>query len=171
MPKTQGVPPQNEDAEKSVLGGILIDKDAVNIVSEIIKSTDFYFNTHAIIYEAMLELLEQNKPIDLVTLTTVLKKKKEFDKVGSEYLKDLINSTPTAANIEHYAKLIKDTSNRRQLIKSGGTIAELGFDEEQETDIVIDKAESIIFSISQQSQIRGFRPIKEGLAESFDRID
>jgi len=171
MPTGQKIPPQNEDAEKSVLGGILIDKDAINIVSEILDASDFYYHSNELIYEAMLKLSEESKPIDLVTVTTILKKQKNFDKIGSDYLKDLINAVPTAANIDDYAKLVKDASNRRALIHTGGQIVELGFDEAQETSIVIDKSESLIFSISQKTLSRGFRPIKDGLAESFDRID
>ncbi len=171
MPTIQKIPPHNDDAEKSVLGGILIEKDAFNIVSEILQPSDFYAKTHEILFDTMKTLSEESKPIDLITVTTLLKKRKELDKVGSDYLKDLINSVPTAANIEQYAKLVKETSSRRELIHSGGQIAEYGFDEEVETSEIIDKAESLIFSISQKNLKRGFRAIKEGLAESFDRID
>ncbi|MBI2074575.1 MAG: replicative DNA helicase [Candidatus Levybacteria bacterium] len=163
--------PHNEDAEKSVLGAILLDKDAINIVSEIITPKDFYNDTNGIIFEAMLFLYEDRKPIDVLTLTTQLKKKKVYDKVGSSYLIEIVNSVPTAANVEHYALLIKEASTKRLLIKTGTEIAEMGFVDDKDIKSIIDKAESSIFSISQGQILRGFTPIKEALAESFDRID
>lgn len=170
MPITR-IPPHNEDAEKSVLGGILIDKDAINIVSEIIKPEDFYFDNNATIYRAMTELSDESKPIDILTVTAHLKKKKKFDKIGKEYLKDLVESVPTSANISHYGRLIKEASSRRQLISAGAQITEHGFNEQAETNEVIDRSEQLIFAISQRTLLRGFRPIKEALAASFDRID
>lgn len=164
------VPPHSDEAEQSVLGSILIDKDAISIVSGVIKPEDFYNDINKIIYESMLELFENRKPIDLLTLSEILRKKKVFDKVGSAYLTDLVNIVPTAANVEEYSFIIKESSTRRFLIKSSSKIAELAF---QEIDIkqVIDQAESSVFSISQGHIVRGFIPIKDALAESFDRID
>jgi len=164
------VPPHNEEAETSVLGAILIDKEAIHTVSDILHPYDFYNDTNAIIYEAMLTLSEDRKPIDLVTLRTILKKKKVYDKIGASYLSDLLNSVPTAANIEHYAQIIKEASTKRALIKAGAHLTELGFTEEDVKGI-LDKAESTIFAISQGQMLRGFIPIKDALAESFDRID
>ncbi|MCL5438733.1 MAG: replicative DNA helicase [Patescibacteria group bacterium] len=164
------VPPHNDDAEQSVLGAILIDKDAINIASENITPRDFYNDINAMIYEAMLSLYTDRKPIDLLTLTSELKKKKKFDKVGTSYLTDLVNAVPTAANIEHYANLIKEASTKRALISAGTQIAELAFTEEEVIN-VINKAESSIFSISQSHVTQGFIPVKEALASSFDRID
>src|SRR3989344_9280408 len=126
------VPPHSEEAEQSVLGSILIDKDAISVVSEVIKPEDFYNDTNKIIYESMLELFENRKPIDLLTLSEILKKKKVFDKVGSAYLMDLVNIVPTAANVEEYAFIIKESSTRRFLIRSSSKIAEMAF---QEIDI------------------------------------
>lgn len=164
------IPPHNEEAETSVLGAILIDKDAISIVSEIISGRDFYNDTNAIIYSAMLSLYEDKKPIDILTLTSRLKKEKMDKKIESSYISDLVNSVPTAANVEHYASLIKEASLKRALIKAGTEISELGFGEEEVGDI-LNKAESSIFSISQWQISKGFIPIREALAESFDRID
>ncbi|MCL5432933.1 MAG: replicative DNA helicase [Patescibacteria group bacterium] len=164
------VPPHNDEAEQSVLGAILIDKDAINIASENITTKDFYNDINAMVYDAMLSLYTDRKPIDLLTLTAELKKKKKFDKVGTSYLTDLVNAVPTAANIEHYANLIKEASTKRALITAGTQIAELAFTEDEVIN-VINKAESSIFSISQSHITQGFIPIKEVLASSFDRID
>jgi replicative DNA helicase len=163
--------PHNEDVEASVLGAILIDKDAVSIVSEIISSKDFYNGTNGFIFSAMLSLYEQSKPIDLVTLTNQLKKNKTLEKVDSAYLAGLIETVPTAANVEHYARIIKEASSKRALIKIGGEITEMGFSEDKEVNELIDRAESSVFAISQGNSTRGFVEIKDALAGSFDRID
>ena len=165
------LPPRNEDAEQSVLGAVLIDKDAIGLVSEIITPADFYNEINGMIYDAMLLLYEQRKPIDLLTLSQVLKKNKNGDKVESSYLSDLVNIVPTAANIEEYAIIIKECSTKRILITVGTQIAENSFKEDQEISELLDKAESSIFAISQGHNVRGFTAIKESLAESFDRID
>lgn len=165
------VPPHNEEAEQSVLGAILIDKDAITVVSEILSSSDFYNTTNGILFDAMLTLYEERKPIDILTLTTILKKKKLYEKIGAaSYLSSLVNVVPTAANVEHYARIIKEAATKRALISAGSAIAEMGFTEEEIKDI-LNKAETSIFSISQGHIIRGFIPVKEALAESFDRLD
>lgn len=163
--------PHNNEAESSVLGAILIDKDAIGIVSQIISPKDFYADINGIIFEAMLSLYEERKPIDILTLTAKLKKNKNLGKVDSAYLAELVEGVPTAANVEHYALLIKEASTKRGLIKIGGELAELGFNEEKEVNEILDKAESAIFSISQGFTAKTFIPIKEALAGSFDRID
>lgn len=170
MPKSK-LPPSNTEAEQSVLGAILIDRDAINVASETLAPSDFYNAQNGIIFEAMLALYENRSPIDLVTLTAELKKKKEADGIQSSYLTDLVNAVPTAANVGQYAHLIKESSIKRRLIQLGGQITDACFDEEKELREVIDTAESGIFSISQGNIVRGFVPIKQSLTSSFDRID
>ncbi len=165
------VSPHNEEAEQSVLGAVLIDKDAISLVSQIISPKDFYNDINGIIFDAMLSLYEERKPIDVITLTRELKKNKFGEKVESSYLSDLVNVVPTAANIEQYAEIIRETSTKRNLITVGTQIAENAFKEEAQIGELLDKAESSIFAISQGHNIRGFTAIKESLAESFDRID
>jgi len=165
------VPPNNEEAEQSVLGAILIDKDAIATVSSLISSADFYNPVNGMIFGAMLSLYEQGKPIDILTLRGAIKKNKNFKDFEQSYLTELINVVPTAANIEHYAVMIKDTAIKRALIHAGSIISEMGFGEDREIDNILDKAESSIFAISQKSSLRSFVPLKEALAESFDRID
>lgn len=163
--------PHNDEAEQSVLGSILIDKDAIGTISPILSPSDFYNDLHADVYGAMITLYDQRKPIDVVTLTAELKRKKLFDKIGTSLLTDLVNTVPTAANIEQYALIIKEASVKRKLIKIGTEVAELGFLEDSELKEILDKAESGVFSLSQDSMGRNFIHIKEALAASFDRID
>lgn len=162
-------PPHNSDAEQSVLGAILIDVQAINTASEILRPEDFYEARHASIFAAMLALSEKRSPIDLVTLTSALKKDKVD--IESSYLTDLVNTVPTAANVEQYARLIKDASTKRALIKISADVTTLALDEKKEVQEVLDAAESSVFAISQGNTIRGFIPIKQSLAASFDRID
>lgn len=164
-------PPQNEEAEQSVLGAILIDKGAISTVSELLAPSDFYSDIHSIIFEAMLSLYEDRQPIDLLTLTSRLKKTKAAGKIDSQYLAELVNMVPTAANIEHYAQIVKENSTKRSLIKAASTIAELAYTEDTDVAEAIDKAESEIFSIATGHNIRGFISIKDTLTASFDRID
>ncbi|HSD98859.1 MAG TPA: replicative DNA helicase [Patescibacteria group bacterium] len=170
MLKTK-VPPHNLEAESSVLGAILIDKDAINVASEILLPSDFYDDKNGAIFQAMLSLYEVRNPIDVVTLSSELKKQKASDLVSSSYITELVNSVPTAANVEHYARLIKDQSIKRRLIHLAANISNESFNEEKELREVIETAESGVFSISQGNTVRGFIPIKQSLAASFDRID
>jgi replicative DNA helicase len=169
MPSTKA-PPHNEEAEQSVLGAILISKDSIGLVSEKIRPEDFYNPANGKIFEAMMSLYEENKPIDILTLTKALKKQK-VNNIEASYLTDLFNVVPTAANIEHYAEIIKEDSTKRNLIKLGSQIAEMGFMEDKEAEELIDKTEASVFAITQGHSIKGFVPIKNSLAESFDRID
>lgn len=163
--------PHNDEAELSVLGAILIDKNAILTVSELLKPHDFYSDLNGIIYGAMLILFEQRKPIDLLTLTETLKKDIKLKKVDSSYLTDLVEQVPTAANVGTYAQIVKEDSTKRSLIQTGVTITELGYEETAEVKDILDKAESSLFAISQGHQHKGFIAIKDTLTESFDRID
>ncbi|MBI5044523.1 MAG: replicative DNA helicase [Candidatus Levybacteria bacterium] len=163
--------PNNKEAEESVLGAIFIDKDAMILVSEFLKAEDFYDETNAVIFGSMLKLYDQRKPIDILTVTNILKKEKILKSIDSNYFTELVSAVPTAANIEHYAHIVKEASTKRALIRAGVSIAELAYDENKETKEVLDQAESSIFTISQGNITRGFIPIKDTLTQSFDRID
>ena len=165
------VPPHNDELEQSVLGGILIDKDAISAVSQILKPSDFYNDINGLILQAMLTLYEERKPIDILTLSNEFKKNKAYEKIDSSYLSDLVNTVPTAANIESYALILKDASTKRALITIGSQIAEMGFMDDRDVQDLLNRAESSIFTISQGSSHRFFIPIKDALAASFDRID
>src|SRR3712207_142095 len=119
--------PHNDEAEKSVLGAILIDKDAIIEVSEILVPEDYYNDNNNYIYDSMLQLYEMRKPIDLLTLSEQLKKNKKNKYVDSTYLTGLVEQVPTAANVLSYAKIVRENATKRNLIKAGVTIAELGY--------------------------------------------
>lgn len=166
------LPPQNLEAEQSVLGSLLIDPECIVNVIELLSPEDFYKEAHGEIYKAILELNEHREPIDLVTLTNQLEKTTQLEAVGGRvYLAEIVNSTPTSANVEHYAKIVAEKALLRKLINAASTIAEMGYKEEQGVSDILDKAESIVFKISQSQQHREFTSIKEILADSFERID
>ncbi len=171
MPEVR-VPPHNEEAETSILGAIMIDKDAIVAVAEFLRPEHFYNPNHASIYEALLELYEERQPIDIITLKEKLKSKKLLSKVGGTgFLTELVNAVPTAAHVEQYAKIVKDNYTKRELISSATKIAEEAFNEEGQAAKILDKAEQSIFSLSQKYLRQGFIPVKDALAESFDRLD
>lgn len=166
------IPPHDNEAEQAVLGAILIDKDAIISVSQLISSENFYDDRHQEIYSAMLSLYEERKPIDLLTLTDVLKKKKMYEKVGgSSYLSSLTNVVPTAANSEYYAGIIREKYVRRSLIQISSKVAEDAFTDDKEANEILSASEQEIFKISQEHVKQGFIHIKDTLAESFDRLE
>src|SRR4030043_1218433 len=166
------IPPHSEEAETCVLGSILIDKDAIVTVAEFLRPEHFYKKANSLIYEAILHLYELREPIDIVTLKERLKKDKNLEKIGgSAYLTSLVNAVPTAAHIEQYGRMVKDDFTKRELISAASKVTELAFDEGQEATAVLDTAEQLIFSLSQKHLRQVFQPIKDALAESFDRLD
>lgn len=170
MAKTKTLP-HNDEAEQSVLGAILIDKDAIHVATETLRPENFYNEINGIIFSCMLTLYEERKPLDVLTLSTQLKKKKMYDKLESGYLAGLADIVPTAANVSEYVKLVKEAALKRSLIQTGTSLAEMGYEEDTGVMQLLDKAESSLFAISQGHLTRGFVPVKDTLAESFDRID
>jgi replicative DNA helicase len=170
-PENMGVPPHDIGAEKSVLGALLIDKDAVVKVVEFLKPKHFYLDAHAKIFQAILSLFEKREPADLITVPSELKKMKALDNVGGvTYLTELVNTVPTAANVEHYAHLIQDDYIKRALLSVSGDIGSLVFDE-SDVDTLLDKSEQMLFSISQDKSHQDFVPIKDTLEVTFERLD
>ncbi|NTW61989.1 replicative DNA helicase [Candidatus Saccharibacteria bacterium] len=166
------VPPQNIDAEKSLLGAVLIDEETLADISEHVTHKDFYEKRHSIIYAGMMRLYEKHQPVDLLTLTDELKRKKELDTVGgSAYLTELTNYVPTSAHAEAYAELVSQKAVRRRLIKASSEISELGFNEETTTQELLEKAEAELFSVSDQSLKQDLVSIESILTESFDRME
>ena len=166
------IPPQNLDAEKSLLGAVLIDEETLADISEHVTPRDFYDKRHATIFGGMTRLYEHHKPVDLLTLTEELKKKDELDIIGgSAYLTELTNYVPTAAHAEAYAELVAQKAIRRRLIKASGEISELGFDEDTTTQELLQKAEAELFSVSDQSLKQDLVSIETILTDSFDRME
>ncbi len=166
------IPPHDIDAEQSVLGSILIDEDAIIKVSDLIIPESFYERSHQLIYEGMRDLYEKREAIDVVTLTNQLKKKKALTKVGgASKIAKLSNIVSTAANVESYAKLVREYHIKRKLISLSGRMSELAFDESKSAKDVLDIAESHVFKVSQKHSDQDFIPVKETLVESFERLD
>ncbi len=166
------IPPQNNEAEQSLLGSLLIDKDAIIKVIDIVHPQDFYKDTHRMIFEAMLELFSQHEPIDILSLTNRLADTKQLEMVGGRtYLVSLANAVPTASHITTYANIVQKKATLRRLISAANDITKLGYTEEEETEIVLDQAEQRLFSVSQKFSKRSFVPLREALSEAFERID
>lgn len=166
------IPPHSQEAEVSVLGSILIDRDAITDVAEFLREDHFYQMANGQIFAAMLTLYEQREPIDVVTVAEQLKKMKKLKEVGGkEYLALLVEGVPTAAHTEYYGKLVKDLYVKRQMISLSADLSDLAFDEGKTVPELMDVAEGKIFSLSQQHLRKVFTPIKDALAESFDRLD
>src|SRR3989344_1051291 len=166
------IPPNSEEAEQAVLGALLIDHEAINSIVQLVKADFFYNGNNKLIFQAMLSLYEERKPIDLLTLTHSLKKMKKYEDVGgSTYLTSLTNAVPTAANIEHYAQILKETYIRRTLITMAANMTNLSFEPDKPSAELLDQVEQTIFSVSQENVKQGFVHVKESLAESFDKLD
>lgn len=166
------LPPQDLEAEKFLLGSILIDQDAVFKVADIVSEESFYLPEHQIIYKAMRQLYEGNQPIDVVTLSAQLKKNSDLKKAGgTAALAALADNVLTSANAVQYAKIVQETAMRRRLITLGSQMSQMGFDDSKEARDLMDQAEQEIFAVAQSRKEQAFVHIKDTLAESFERID
>ncbi len=173
MDKTKGsVPPQNLEAEASLLGAILIDSDSLIKIADIISSQDFYDPRHQKIYEAINQLYNKQYAIDVLTITDQVKNNGHIEAVGgASYITELTNYVPTASHIEQYADIVSQKALRRRLIKASQNIADLGFDETKVLQSLIEEAETNIFNVSQQHIKQNVVSLETILAESFDRLD
>lgn len=172
--KTQGakLPPQNLDAEVSILGAVLIDEDVLTRVSDKLHADDFYDPRHQAIFAAMLRLYERHQPVDLLTLSDELKKHDQLDAAGgTDYISELTNQVPTAAHAESYADIISQNAMRRRLITASGMIGELAFDENKNSAELLESAEQQLFAVSDQALRQDLVSLEQILAESFDRLE
>lgn len=166
------LPPQSVEAEQSVLGALLIDRDAVVEVADVLRAEDFYRGVHGDIYAAVLDLYERREPVDIVTVSEALERNGRLDSVGgSAYLTSLINLTPTAVNATHYARIVERKAVLRNLIGAAGRIAGIGYEDSPDVSESIDRAESELFSVSQRRVDSGFSPLKTLLHAAYDRLD
>jgi replicative DNA helicase len=164
--------PYDLQAEEAALGSLLLDRDAIIKVAPFLRPEDFYREAHGWIYAAVLELYARREPPDLVTLASELERAGRLEPLGGHsYLVSLVNRTPTAVHIEYYAHIVERTAVLRRLISAGGEIAALGYSEDKETALVLDKAEQILFSISQRTSTKDFASIEQVLNEYYDRIE
>ena len=165
-------PPQNISAEQAAIGSMLLQEDAILRTVEILKPEDFYRKSHEIIYRCISELFDKNNGVDLVTLTEELKRKDLLEKIGGvTYLTNLINSVPTAANIEYYVRIIEEKSILRNLINNATKIISMGYEEKEDAKVLMDKAEHLMFEVSNRNLGQAFVPIKEILQDSFEKIE
>lgn len=166
------LPPQNIEAEQSLLGALMIDKDAIIKIADLISADDFYRESHGHIYEVILELFEKKEAIDILSLTSRLEEKKLLEQIGGRsYLLNLTNQTPSAAHVVSYAQIIQKKATLRRLISAANTILETSYHEEKEISDVLDKSERSIFAVSQKYLKEKFTHIREVLSNAFDRID
>ena len=168
----QRLPPQNLEAETSVLGAVLLENEALNRVLEILQEDDFYRDAHRRIFSAIIHLYEHSEPVDLITLSEVLKTHGDLDAVGGiEYLNSLVNGVPTAANVSYYAKIIKEKAILRKLINRATEIVSQSYSNSGDVDEFIDQAERTIFEISEDRVRPSFYPIKDLIKSSFKTIE
>ena len=166
------IPPQNLDAEMSLLGAILIDEEVLADVSDKLHPQDFYDKRHMMIFDAMMRLYEHHRPVDLLTLSDELTKKSELEIIGgSAYLTELTNYVPTAAHASTYAEMITQKAVRRRLIKASTDIATLGYDDDQEISELLSSAEAQLFSVSDSNAKQDLVSLEQILTESFDRLE
>jgi len=169
---TDRLPPQNIEAEQSVLGSLLIDPDAILKVSTFLRPEDFYRETHQRIYSAILQLHERRMPADFITVVDELERQGQLDFVGgAAYITSLINMVPTSIHVEHYARIVERAAIMRRLITAAGQIAALAYEERDDVDAVIDEAERILFEVSQRRVSRSLVPISEIIKSYYDRIE
>lgn len=166
------LPPQNTEAEMSLLGCLMLDKDAIVKIVDFIKPEDFYKGTHQDIYQVMADLYEKSDPIDILSVSAKLKERNKLEDIGgSSYLTSLINTVPTATHVSNYAKIVRQKKILRDLISASEEIGLSAFNEVEEVDILLDKAEKAVFGIGQRSLTQSFLPIKEILSDTFERLD
>ncbi len=166
------IPPQSIEAEKALLGSIMIRPDAINEVMDVVGGHSFYVEKHRNIWKTMLELFGKGTPIDLLSLSSRLKEKEQLEQVGgASFLTELVNAVPSSTNAKHYAEIVEKKHMMRSLIEAAEHIGELGFDEASELEDLLDRAEKKIFEVTNYSGSSKFVEIKDTLVEAWDRID
>jgi len=172
VPSQLKVPPHNLEAEQAILAGILINNDAMNQVMDILSPEDLYREAHAHLFEGMIDLYNNNEPIDLVTLSQSLKEKNLLEEVGgNEYLASLVEAVSTSAGITYHAEIVRDLSVRRKLIGQCSLISESCFQHWQKTDELLDQAEQSIFDIAEEKVGEGFSTMEEVVKGSFKKLE
>lgn len=172
MSTTLKLPPQNIDAEQSILGALMLDKNAVINATDILLEEDFYKPAHSKIYSVILALYEKNEPIDILSVSEKLKNEGLLKEIGGQiYLTQLIESVPSSAHVEHYAKIVKEKKVLRDLIKTSSEMTENAFSSTDDVADILDNIEQKIFAISQRSFTQKFSPLKDELKNAYERIE
>ena len=168
----QRIPPNSMEAEQSVLGSMLLDKEAVAAAAEVLHGEDFYSDAHREIYEAILDIYDRGMPVDLVTLAEALRQRGTLESVGGgTYISDLSMSVPSTANVRYYVRIVEEKAVLRRLIAASGDIMQESYAASEDLDIIIDHAEKKIFDISQRKNDQNFEPIKTILLDTYSRIE
>ncbi|HDZ62159.1 MAG TPA: replicative DNA helicase [Nitrospirae bacterium] len=166
------LPPQNIEAEQSVLGAILLENEAISPVIEMLVPEDFYKDSHKKIFRAMRELYEKSEPIDLITLTEQMSSKEQLEEVGgASYLSLIVNQVPTSANIKYHSKIVKEKAMLRNLITTATDIVSMSYDEDTAVNEILDKAETKVFALSEKSIKSSFVHIKEVVKDTIELVD
>jgi replicative DNA helicase len=166
------IPPQNVEAEASLIGSVLIEKDAIIKIADIVSPDDFYVDRNGLIFAAIMDLYEARQPIDIVSLSSKLADASELDRIGgAAYITELTSAVPTAAHVVHYAGIVAHKATLRRLIAAASNISGYGYDEQSPLDQLLDKAEQTIFEVSQKNLKQNFVPISSVLTDSFDRLN
>jgi len=166
------VPPHNLDAEQSVLGAMVIEKEAAYLAQELLSENDFYRTAHQKIFNAITNLLDQNEPVDMITLTDELRSQGILEEIGGyTYVTTLVNTVPTAANVQYYARIIKEKSILRNIIQVSTEIVRESYEIPDNVEEFLDKAEQLIFEVATHTSDKGFVQLKDVLTETFDRIE
>ncbi|WP_416196596.1 replicative DNA helicase [Selenomonas sp.] len=172
MPLPERVPPQNIEAEQSVLGAMLIKKEAITQAQELLRPDDFYREAHRIVFETMLELAGDNEAVDLVTLTEALRKKEMLEKVGGiSFITALANYVPTAANIVYHAQIVKEKSELRHLIDAATEIASAAYEATDDVKDIMDDAEKKILAVAANQTGGAFEPIRNIVIDTVGRVE
>ncbi|MBA2755132.1 MAG: replicative DNA helicase [Chloroflexia bacterium] len=168
----QHLPPHNMEAEQSLLGSLMIDRDAIIKVASYVRASDFYLTSNGFIFQAIMDLYNKREPTDFITLTDELGRRDRLDAVGGvAYLSSLLTSVPTAVHVEYYGRIVERTSTLRRLIDAGSEIVAIGYQDGVEAEVALDSAERVLFQITESRTTKDFRSIAEVLDKFFDQID
>lgn len=166
------VPPQNLEAEQSVLGALMIEREAISKVTEFLKASDFYREAHRVVFDAILQLYGHNDAVDLITVTETLRKDNKLEAAGGiSYVASLANSVPTAANVVYHARIVEEKALLRQLINAATEVAGMGYQASEEVDMILDKAEKMILGVSNRKVGQEFSPINKIVLDAFTKIE
>lgn len=166
------IPPHDEESEQAVLGSLLIDKNAIDKIADVVRPEDFYRDANRLIFESMLDLYERSEPIDVVSLSGKLEQRGQLEKVGGRaYLVTLTNTVPSSSNVVHYANTVQRKATHRRLIEASSAIAALGYQQDDDVDVLLDQAEQTLFRVSQKYLRNRFVSISAILPDVFERID
>ncbi|MBI3573701.1 replicative DNA helicase [Candidatus Kaiserbacteria bacterium] len=166
------IPPQSNDAERALLGSVMLKPDAIHEVTDLVSADSFYAEKHRVIYRAMLDLAGSGSPIDLLSTANRLKELNDLDRAGGNaYLAELVSVVPTSANLKYYAEIVQKKAMMRALIEASSDIGEIGYDEARDIDDLLDSAEKRIYEVTSSPTLRKFSPIRDALGEAWERFD